>query len=251
MDPIWVKAVLKALVLPPAGPLVLALVGLVLAGWHPRTGRAVAAVGVLALLALSIPRLSGGWIEWLDRAPPLALADAGTAQALVILGSGTRPRAAEFGGDTMSRRTLERVRYGARVARQTGLPVLVSGGSVYGDAPEAALMQAALEGEFGVPVKWAEGRSRTTHENAVMSAVLLRAAGVRRIVLVAHAVDMSRARAEFEDQGIEVVPAPTVLPSRGAAQALDWLPSMNGLVAGYEAVYESAALLVRWLRIPN
>lgn len=251
MDPIWVKAVFKALVLPPAGPLLLALAGIVVAGRHPRAGRTLAAVGVLALLALSIPRLSGALVEWLDRAPPLAIADAKATQALVILGSGTRPRALEFGGDTLNRRTLERVRYGARVARETGLPVLVSGGSVYGDAPEAVLMQAALEDEFRVPVRWAEPRSRTTHENAVRSAEILKDAGVRRIVLITHAVDMPRARAEFEDQGIAVVPAPTVLPSRGAAVALDWLPSMNGLLSGYEAVYESTALLVRWLRIPN
>lgn len=251
MDPIWVKAVLKALVLPPAGPLLLALAGIALAGSRPRTGRAVAAFGVLSLLALSIPRISGGLVDWLDRAPPLDVADARTAQALVIPGSGIRSRAVEFGGDTLNRRTFERVRYGAILARQTGLPVLVSGGSVYGGAQEAVLMQAALQDEFGVPVRWAEARSRTTHENAVFSAEVLRANGVRRIVLVTHAVDMPRTRAEFEEQGIDVIPAPTVIPSRGAARVLDWLPSMNALVGGYEAVYESAALLVRWLRIPN
>jgi hypothetical protein len=36
----------------------------------------------------------------------------------------------EYGGDTLGRLTLERVRYGARVAKKTGLPVLVAGGSV-------------------------------------------------------------------------------------------------------------------------
>ena len=52
--------------------------------------------------------------------------------AIVILGGGVRRHAAEYGGDTLGQLTLERVRYGARVARLTGLPVLVSGGSVFG-----------------------------------------------------------------------------------------------------------------------
>ncbi|MFO1412817.1 MAG: YdcF family protein [Burkholderiales bacterium] len=251
MDPIWVKAVVKALVLPPGGPLLLALAGLALAGWYPRTGRVMAAVGVLSLLLLSTPRLTAGGWPWLDRAPPLAADEAKSAQALVILGSGIRPNAVEFGGDTLGRRTLERVRYGAGVARQTGLPVLVSGGTVYGGRPEADLMRAALEQEFQVPVRWAEARSRTTHENALYSAEILRAAGVHRIVLVVHGVDLRRARAEFEAQGIEIVPAPTGIPAPSVATALDWLPSMSGLVGGYEASYESLALLVQWLRIPN
>jgi uncharacterized SAM-binding protein YcdF (DUF218 family) len=116
---------------------------------------------------------------------------------------------------------LERVRYGARLARLTGLPVLVTGGSVYGGETEAKLMREVLELELGVPVQWAESRSRTTHENAKYSADILRAAGIDRIVVVAHGVDMARARAEFEDFGLKVTPAPTGLPMRdfgGAAR---------------------------------
>ena len=41
LDPIAVKAVLKALVLPPTGPLLLAVTGLLLARRYPRTGHGV------------------------------------------------------------------------------------------------------------------------------------------------------------------------------------------------------------------
>ena len=95
----------------------------------------------------------------------------------MILGGGTRRDAPEYGGDTLGQLTLERVRYGARVARLTGLPVLVTGGSVLGGETEAKLMQESLRAEVAVDVKWAEDRSRTTHENAILSAAILRRYG--------------------------------------------------------------------------
>ncbi len=241
IDPIWVKAVVKALVLPPTGPLLVALAGIALLGRHPRGGRVLAAAGVTLLLALSMPVVSGALTQWVSVAPALVPEQAKAAQALVILGGGTRRDAVEFGGDTLGRLTLERVRYGARVARQTGLPVLVTGGSVLGGEPEAKLMREALEHEFGVPVRWAEARSRTTHENAVFSAEVLREAAIERVVLVAHGMDMRRAMAEFTQQGIGVIPAPTVIAGDGPAVPLDFLPSMGGLQGSYYALYELLA----------
>jgi uncharacterized SAM-binding protein YcdF (DUF218 family) len=86
----------------------------------------------------------------------LDLAAAPGAQAIVILGGGVRHEALEYGGHTLGRLTLERTRYGARVAKQTGLPVLVSGGAPSGGIAEAEVMRAALAEEFGVPVRWVE-----------------------------------------------------------------------------------------------
>jgi uncharacterized SAM-binding protein YcdF (DUF218 family) len=107
-------------------------------------------------------------------------------------------------------------------------------------------MRVVLEGEFGVPVRWTEDRSRTTQENARYSAEMLKAAAVTRIVLVVHGADMPRAMAEFADQGIAVMPAPTGLaPSH--LHALDFVPSMVGLEGSYHAIYEFVALAVRWI----
>ncbi|MGH8800143.1 MAG: YdcF family protein, partial [Casimicrobiaceae bacterium] len=187
VDPIWVKAVLKALILPPTGSLLIALAGLAARPRLPRLGAVLAWTGVASLLALSIPAVSVLLMQGLAVPAPFDRAVAADAQAIVILGGGTRRDAPDYGGDTLATLTLERVRYGARVARETGLPVLVTGGSTYGGKAEAELMRQALQGEFGVAVRWAENRSRTTHENAVYSAALLRAAGIGRVVLVAHA----------------------------------------------------------------
>ncbi|MGH8712702.1 MAG: YdcF family protein [Casimicrobiaceae bacterium] len=245
IDPIWVKAVLKALILPPTGSLVLALAGLALRRRLPRAGAVLGWTGVVSLVALSIPAVSVLLMQPLHAPAPFDRARAADAQAIVILGGGTRRDAPDYGGDTLATLTLERVRYGARVARETGLPVLVSGGSTYGGRPEAELMRDALVREFGVAVRWAENRSRTTHENAVYSAALLRAAGIGRVILVAHAFDMRRAAAEFAAAGIATVPAATGIPSREPARLFDFLPGISGLQASYYALYEILANLVR------
>jgi uncharacterized SAM-binding protein YcdF (DUF218 family) len=248
MDLFLLKKVLTALVLPPTGPLLLAIAGAFALRRWPRLGRVLLWTGLAVLLALSLSPVSSLLLQLAngDIAAPLRLEDAKTAQAVVILGGGVRRDAAEYGGDTLGRTTLERVRYGARVARLTGLPVLVAGGSVFGDtATEASLMRAALEQEFGVPVRWAEDRSRNTHENAQFSAAILKRDGVKRIVLVMHGFDMRRARAEFDAAGIEVVPAPTVIPTYKVTSVFDFLPSLGALQGSHYALYELLANAVR------
>jgi uncharacterized SAM-binding protein YcdF (DUF218 family) len=243
---IWLKALLKAIVLPPTGPLLLAAAGLWLSARRPRAGRILAWTGVLSLLALSTPIVALLLLRPLD-ASPLDLQAARNAQAIAILGGGIRRHAAEYDGDTVGRLTLERVRYGARVARLTGLPILVSGGSVLGGEPEAVLMQRVLEQEFGVPVRWTEARSRNTHENAVRSKEILAREHITRVVLVTHTFDMPRAEAEFAAQGLDVVPAPTGVPSWEIDTPLDMLPNLGALQSSYFALYEIIANVVRWI----
>jgi len=245
IDPYWLKALLKALVLPPTGSLLVAALGLGLLRRAPRVGRLLAFAGVLSLFLLSVPAVSNLLRQSVGGSPPLDLERAKSAQAIVILGGGTRRDALEYGGDTLGLLTLERVRYGARVARLTNLPVLVTGGVVLGGETEAKLMQESLEHEFGVRVRWAEDRSRNTHENAVRSAAILRAGGIGRVVLVAHDFDMRRAIAEFAGAGIESIPAPTGMPAHGAGGWLDYVPSIAGLQGSYYATYEILANLVR------
>lgn len=239
------KAFAKALVLPPAGPLWLALAGLALLKRAPRTGRVLAWTGVVSLALLSVPLVA--WMLTLpfDRAP-FDASVAPDAQAIVILGGGTRRNAPEYGGDTLGRLTLERVRYGAQVAKRTGLPVLVTGGALpETKSTEAELMRDALAREYGVPVRWVEQRSRNTRENARYSAELLKAEGLARVVLVAHAIDMPRARAEFADAGIATLPAATALPSRSGVVPADLLPSAAALQLSHDALYELLANAVR------
>jgi len=246
IDPTLLKGVLKALVLPPTGPLLIAIAGLLILDRWWRAGRVLTWTGLVLLLALSTPAIAFALLSLLNRWPALDVDSARGAQAIVILGGGVRRHAAEYGGDTLGHLTLERVRYGAYVARATRLPVMVTGGAVFGGEPEAKLMKTTLEHEFGVPVRWAEMASRNTHENAVRSAQMLAEAHVGRIVLVAHSFDMPRAKAEFAALGIDAIPAPTGIPSYVIDSPLDVLPNMSALQGSYFALYEILANVARW-----
>jgi len=241
----WLKQAVKGLVLPPNGPLLLALLGLIVARRHPVAGRRMAWTGVVGLLVLSMPIVSAWIIGAMGRAPPpLDLTKAPDAQAIVILGGGIRPYAVEYAGATLSSITLERVRFGARVARATGLPVLVSGGALRDTPSEAALMRNALTSEYHVPVRWTEGRSRNTHENAVNSAAILKANGIARVILVGHSFDFPRSRREFEAAGIAVVAAPIGILGDDSPSFDDFIPRVGGLQQSYFATYELLANIV-------
>jgi uncharacterized SAM-binding protein YcdF (DUF218 family) len=127
----------------------------------------------------------------------------------------------------------------------------VSGGAVHGGTAEAVLMQRALEDEFRVPVRWVEAQSRDTRTNAVLTAALLRADGVSRIVLVAHGFDMPRAAAEFAHAGMEVIGAPTVAAGDSLRfdHPLELMPSMTALHTSYYVLYEWLADLARRIRL--
>jgi uncharacterized SAM-binding protein YcdF (DUF218 family) len=183
----------------------------------------------------------------LDKTQTLDLRNHFDAQAVVILGGGVRRHADEFGGATLSGLTLERVRYGARVARATGLPVLVSGGAQKDMPAEAPLMRDALVKEYGVPVRWVEPRSLNTHENAIYSAALLKASGVKRVILVGHSFDFPRTRLEFEAAGIAVVAAPISTATWEPVTLGDFVPGLGGMQRSYFATYELLANAVYWL----
>ena len=190
MEPLATKAV-AALVLPSGGNIVLAVIGFGL--W--RRARALAAtliiISIASLLIVSMLRVGDALHDGLDsfepRLPGATVAD--EVGAIVVLSGGWRAGAREYGGETVSEATLVRLRYGARLQRETGLPLLVSGGGVFGDStPEAHLGRDVLEDEFGVPVRWLEDHSRTTAENARVSRPTL----VRHQVLAKRADCLSR-----------------------------------------------------------
>lgn len=237
------KLAVNSLVLPPGGPVLLVAFGVLVLRRHPRTGRALAFVGAAALWLCSLPLVANALVTNLGGATPVDLAAAKKADAIVILGGGVRRQALEYGEDTLGRLTLERVRYGAHLARLTGLPVLVAGGAPDEDVrAEADLMREALEHEYGVPVRWTENRSRNTRENAVNSARLLNAERSRRVLLVVHGFDVRRAKGLFETAGLEVVAAPTQLPRRDDLEVADFLPSVAALTASHYSLYEILAL---------
>lgn len=235
------KQLVKWFVLPPSGPIVVIYIGLFVAIWRRGAGLMIALAGVVVLSLLATPAFSDLLVLALDRSPAFDAGSVGRARAIVILGGGIRRNAPEYGGPSLGPITLQRVRYGAHLARLTGLPILVSGGPARGTVPEAVLMRDALSNEFGVRARWVEVRSRNTHENARNSAAILARNGISTVILVGHSFDFPRSRKEFEAQGIEVIPAPIGIPAVTADEPADFIPNAHGLLQSYYACYEILA----------
>lgn len=246
------KKLLAALILPPAGPVLLALCGLWLTRARSRRWRNgglwLAALSLLGLLVLSLPMVGQALIAPLEPYPPLTPAQLQRVQAIVILGGGSYHYAPEYGGgDTVGHATLERLRYGARLARESGLPLLVTGGAPFGGRAEGESMRETLEQDFGVKVRWVETVSRDTGENASLSAPLLKAAGITRIALVSHGWHLPRAIPLFAQQGLEVTPAPTAFSTGSPSLMESLLP--GGLGRSREALHEYLGQLYNRINI--
>jgi uncharacterized SAM-binding protein YcdF (DUF218 family) len=236
---------LAAFLLPPMNALLLLVAGLWIWRRRPRLARLLIGTGSLLLWLLALPVVGCLMLQTLE-GEPLTPAALEQAQAIVVLGGGVYRQAPEYGTDTVGDVTLVRLRYAAKLQRESGLPLLLSGGRPDGAGlmSEAEAMQQVLVGEFGVPVRWLESASNNTRENARLSAERLRAEGVSRILLVTHAWHMPRALMSFAGTGIEALPAATLF-TRVDLSLLDFLPA--SYTASRQAMHEWIGLL--WYRL--
>ena len=209
MEPVSFSYFLSALVLPPTSLALLTLLGLVLIRSRRRTAIALIAASQLALLALAMPAVAAAIARGLEP-PPLATRELKTAQAIVILAGGLNRNAVEWGGETVNDFTLQRVRYGAHLARESGLPVYLTGGVPAGARnSEANLMAKVLVQDYGITPKWIDNAAATTRGNAQMAAKDLKPLGIQRVALVTTAIHMPRSKRAFEVAGFSVIPAAT------------------------------------------
>jgi uncharacterized SAM-binding protein YcdF (DUF218 family) len=237
---------LTALVMPPTSLLILAVLALLLLNRWPRIARTTLWLSISTLILLSTPFVARGLVTLLD-APPLDMKGAKSAQVVMILGGGLIRDSKNYGGDTLSNASLTRTRYGVKLAKELRLPILVTGGQVYGGQPEAQVMADVLAKEYGVPARWVEKRSRHTGENATFSAALLKAEQIKKVVLVTHASHMRRALAHCEAAGLFCYAAP--IDSMGAApdSFVQQLPCAGALYTSAEALHEFLGILVlKW-----
>jgi uncharacterized SAM-binding protein YcdF (DUF218 family) len=238
MDLSWlITNFVAAFLLPPLNLLLLGAAGFLLLKRRPRLGKGLLASSLAGLLLLSTPLVAGKFLDSL--VPPYHPLSGKEADAIVILGGGRIRNSVEYGGDTLKYFTLERLRYGAHLARKLHKPVLVAGGMPEGlGVPEGQLMQSVLEKEYGVPVRWVEDRSRNTRENASHTAEILAKAGITRVYLVTHAWHLSRAMPEFRRAGLTVVPAGIGYKFDGDLELFDFMPNAQALMNSYLASHE-------------
>jgi len=247
------KPLLTSLAMPPMAPLLLALLGVVLAWRRNRSGLVLITLSLAALWLLSCH----GTAVWLARhaLPQFDVVTtvqikANQVQAVVILGGGVLPDAPEYGGASQpSAVSAARLRYGIWLARQSGLPLAFSGGIGWAadgmpTASEAEVAARVAQQEFGFALRWSEAVSRDTDGNARLLAPVLMREGVQRIALVTDAWHMPRSVAAFQRAGFVVTPAPMGFTRPIESPLLQWLPSAQGLLASRQVLRESLGLAV-------
>jgi uncharacterized SAM-binding protein YcdF (DUF218 family) len=239
---VCIKALLRNLILPPAGLILLGFLGLVLSRRYRTPGLTLVWMSLGSIWLCSLPLVSGALQRLAEPYPALDLSRPVSAQAVVILGAGSVRFAPEYGGMAAASDALERLNYGAFVARRTALPVLVTGA-----AEEAEGMRVTLLRDFDITARWVENKSGDTFENARNSARLLHADHVNRIILVTTATHEWRSVQEFTGAGLQVTPAPVGNLIDRELQFADFVPSPNALLHSHEAVYELVGERVREL----
>jgi len=239
-----------ALVLPLNLSILLGLVALVMA--RRRRGGLAAAFGFLALAILvtaSLPVVSDALVLSLEREhPPADPSASPTAGAIVILGGSLAPGIPPRHGPELVE-SSDRILHAARLYRAGKAPLVVpSGGRLPWSvaARSEAAETADLLVEWGVPrtAIVEEGKARTTSENAVETGRLLRARGVKRILLVTSSLHMRRALASFRAEGLDAIPSPcdALVAPTGARTVLDWIPRPSALEQTHVALWEYLGL---------
>ena len=191
-------------------------------------------------------------------AQPATAADVADVQAIVVLGAGANGYGAGERAVTIpDRQTVFNALEGARLSRLLSdrVMVIASGGNGEPDSrqePESVVLRDLLM-RAGVPEDriLLESASRTTHEQAINIAPMLKAHHWARVALVTPPVQMPRALGVFEAAGVHPIPA--VAPYRSddsvkGGPASRWLPNGEALDVSSRATYDYLAWVYYWLR---
>jgi len=250
-----VSIVVTAILLPPVNLVGVALAGMALSRWRPRLGRYVSAGALVALLVLSLPLVSKSLLRTLETELPRTLPEAALQRAdladqgavgampgaIIILSAdvssggpgGILPR------QGVGMLTLDRLHAGTVLAKQLGLPVLVTGGpAAPGQLAIATLMARTMQQDFGFTPAWVEARASDTWENADFSAQMLRAAGIRSAYVVTDGWHMRRSLMAFRHFGFEVIPVASRITPKPKWERDELIPRVSSWVYSYFAFHE-------------
>ncbi len=242
------QSLIESMLLPPGVIVVALLASFVLLllrrrGW----GLALLLAASLALLLLSLEPVAGALTRPLeDRYPPLAIdrARAFAPEAVVVLSGGVVPDSPEEAGrGSPAAGYLKRLLYGAEIARELGLPLVISGGAAPGETvPEAAAgLRALSEAGLRPGRVLLEEHSQDTWENA---ADVARQFPFKRVILVTSAYHLPRAMYAFARHRLAAFPAPAdYRAARGGYAATAYLPSAGSLDLSFVAIHEELGLL--------
>ena len=219
--------------------LTLLLAGLAGLLWLCRWRRLAGFSSILAVLVLwvsSTPVIAEFLYGSLERQhPPVAVADAPTADAIIVLGGAVgQPLSPRLESDLNA--ASDRVVHAARLYRAGKAPrIIIAAGNLPWEKtlrPEAELI-ADLLVEWGVPraALLLDTESRNTAENAANARALMAQHHLHTALLVTSAGHMPRSLALFQAAGVTVIPCATDLRVVGERQGtvFAWLPEVTAL----------------------
>ena len=202
-------------------------------------------MALLAFLVMYIPSTNFGSEALLlpleGRHPAFSPEELPKADAIVVLGGGTNGES-RFGRGGDLNDAADRVVTAAELYFTGKAPIiLLSGGSEPPERPEAELMADILVA-LQIPrnALTLERKSRTTQDNAVNTAKLLKQLGLKHILLVTSGSHMRRSLALFEKQGLQVTAAATdhQIPKFRDSLVPGWLPTYYRLARSSRAIHE-------------
>lgn len=228
------KPYLTALAMPLTSLLLLTFISATLIHKRPKIAQLIIVISVTLLWLLSTNAFSV-WMhnKLIPSYPAITTKDLKehSVQAIVVLGGGVVMGPA--GEYQLSKTSLDRLRLGAQLTRESGLPLVLSGGTGWGttitNMAEADVAEKILQNSFGIKLQYKESSSRDTKENAKNSWELLATQGITRIALVTHSTHMPRAKYEFNKQGFYVLESTPDQASINSKFLLSMMPNASQL----------------------
>lgn len=239
-----ITRIIELFIFPPGMLILLGISGLWLARRHRKIGNLFLVLTFLLLWLVSTPWFSYSLLNSLqDQYSDLTDIPA-EADSIIVLSGGTTVSA---DGYQLADASFERLHTAAMLAKQSGLPVITTGGKLYG-APqsEAALMAETLLNDFSVPTSIVEEQSKTTWQHPANLKALLHEHGLKKPIVVTHAWHMPRTMFSFQQHGFDVFagPAHRSEPLLIEKSFMQYLPNASSIERTRVALHEWLGLLV-------
>ncbi len=233
------KKTITAFVLPPGIFLVLFLAGML---FVTRRFRSFLFCLFLLLYLVSIGPTKDVLILPLEnRYPVPSWNEMRDADAIILLGGGAIEHAPDIDGQgALTGDSLQRLVAAYRLHAVLNKPIILSGGAISGEKPEAEISAEVLH-RLGVKQQFivTETKSKDTKENALYAGEICRKRNWNKIVLVTSAYHMRRAVMLFSKFFDHIVPYPTDYKTqRKNYDYWSFLPDASNLESTAAAVKE-------------
>ena len=235
----------------PPGLFILLLLGLVFWIWKKNRGPALVLFGVTLLLYLSMTSLVSetliGSLERQYQQPDTLQGD-----VIVVLGGGASSGTPDIDGEgNLYGHAANRLITAVRLHRESGLPILFTGGQVFSDSGNEADIATRQLLALGIPEDkiLAENQSLNTKQNAINTTVVMEANGLHRPILVTSGFHITRAMQHFKNAGVtpQAYPTDYIASAEFSLRTSKFTPSPGAISTTGLALKEYLGILAAYL----